>query len=108
MLDQHGENEKPRFNLVIRLEAGFCYALGISTSVNFNDLSEYQIELPYNSDGGCKTGLKERSAVCCDWINKIDLAECKHCGFVPGKLMPPIIDRVNEYAAKHSLPVAFR
>lgn len=100
VVDQCGRNPKDRFNLVIEIDCETALTLAISSSVNFESLSEFQIELPHSPDRTCKTGLTKRSAVCCDWVNQIPLKDCKHCGFVPGKLMPPIIDALNRYIAQ--------
>ncbi len=100
VLDQYGGNRKTRFNLVIRLSDGTCFACGITSSVDFNNLTEYQIKLPFNANGNCKTGLKKESVVCCDWITEIPLSECTPCGFVPMKLMVPIMDRVEQFVER--------
>ncbi len=97
VVDQFGGNPKRRFNLVVEVDDGSAFALAISSSVEFNELTEFQLELPYKSDGSCSTGLTERCVVCCDWLNEIPLNECRKTGYVPGKLMPPIIDALNKY-----------
>lgn len=106
VVDQYGENEKGRYNLVIEVDDATCFALGISSSVNFDRLSEYQIKLPDKTSGRCHTGLPKPSVVCCNWVVKIPLDECTHCGFVPGKLMPPIMDALNRYLEEKGLPVS--
>ena len=66
VVDQFGKNPKHRHNLVVKLGNDTVFALGITSSIDFDNPTQYQIELPFKPDGSCKTGLTKRSVVCCN------------------------------------------
>jgi len=71
--------------------------VAIAVSTTFTEpLSPDQIELPWERNGRCITGLSKRSVAVCTWLMKIrasDIREIRGC--VPPRALRRILERIR-------------
>ncbi len=78
LLDPQGQNPKRRPAVIVTLDAdiradGEVWVVAISTQLS-QAPAEVQVELHWHRGGHPKTGLKERCASVCTWMEKVRVA----------------------------------
>lgn len=58
--------------------------------------AEEQVELPWDRRGHPKTGLKERCAAVCTWMERVSVSSIQgYAGVVPGRQLLDILSRIK-------------
>jgi mRNA-degrading endonuclease toxin of MazEF toxin-antitoxin module len=100
LLDPQGRNPKCRPAVIVTPDtdiapAGEVWVVAISTQME-EAPAEVQVELPWDRRGHPRTGLKERSAAVCTWLEKVPVSSIKECaGIVPGRQLLDILSRIK-------------
>ncbi len=100
LLDPQGRNRKCRPAVIVTPDAdirddGEVWVVAISTQLN-EAPAEAQVELPWENRGHPRTGLKERCAAVCTWMEKVSVADVQGCaGIVPGRQLLEIQARIQ-------------
>lgn len=95
--DPEGRNEKSRPALVFRVDGQRLWIACVSTTFDHNNVKEFEIALPFSADGRAMTGLTRKSVVICSWVGSVDRSDCTKIGYVPAKLMTPILDQIKKH-----------
>jgi mRNA-degrading endonuclease toxin of MazEF toxin-antitoxin module len=100
LLDPQGRNRKCRPALIVTPDVdihadGEVWVVAISTL--FDQVpAEAQVELPWDRRGHARTGLKERCAAVCTWLEKVSVANFQgFAGVVPGRQLLEIQTRIK-------------
>jgi mRNA-degrading endonuclease toxin of MazEF toxin-antitoxin module len=100
LLDPQGHNAKRRPAVIVTPDAdiqadGEVWVVAISTQVD-EAPAEVQVELPWERRGHPRTGLKERCAAVCTWMEKVRVASIQGtAGIVPGRQLLDILTRIQ-------------
>ncbi len=100
LLDPHGRNRKCRPAVIVTPDAdiqadGEVWVVAISTQLD-EAPAEVQGELPWERRGHPRTGLKERCAAVCTWMEKVSVASIQGlAGIVPGRQLLDIQTRIK-------------
>lgn len=98
--DPQGRNPKCRPAVIVTPDAdiredGEVWVVAISTQRDAAP-AEDQVELPWHRDGHPRTGLKERCAAVCTWMEKVSVASTKgYAGTVHGRQLLDIVTRIK-------------
>jgi mRNA-degrading endonuclease toxin of MazEF toxin-antitoxin module len=88
VLDPQSRNRKCRPAVIVSPDAdirddGEVWVVAISTQLQ-EAPTEDQVELPWERRGHPRTGLRERCAAVCTWMEKVSVASIQgHAGTVP-------------------------
>lgn len=100
LLDPQGRNPKCRPAVTVTPDAeikpdGEVWVVSISSQCEAAP-AEDQVELPWDRRGHPRTGLKERCAAVCTWMEKVSVASIQECaGIVPGRQLLDILSRIK-------------
>ena len=100
LLDPQGRNRKCRPAVIVTPDAdirddGEVWVIAISTQLD-EAPAEAQVALPWDRRGHPRTGLKERCAAICTWMEKVSVASIQGCaGVVPGRQLLDILTRIK-------------
>jgi mRNA-degrading endonuclease toxin of MazEF toxin-antitoxin module len=100
LLDPQDRNRKCRPAVIVTPDAdiradGEVWVVAISTRVDESP-AEIRVELPWERRGHPRTGLKERCAAVCTWIEKVRVASIQsYAGIVPGRQLLDILTRIK-------------
>jgi mRNA-degrading endonuclease toxin of MazEF toxin-antitoxin module len=100
LLDPQSRNRKCRPAVIVSSDAdiqadGEVWVVAISTQLDAAP-TEVQVELPWDRRGHPRTGLRERCAAVCIWMEKISVASIQGCaGIVPGRQLLDILTRIK-------------
>lgn len=100
LLDPQGRNPKCRPGVIVTPNAdiradGEVWIVAISTHLDAAP-AEAQVELPWTRQGHPRTGLRERSAAVCTWMEKVSVASIQEAaGMVPGRQLLDILTRIK-------------
>ena len=100
LLDPQGRNLTCRPAVIVTPDAdirpdGEVWVVAISTQLH-QAPAEVQVELPWDPRGTARTGLKERCAAICTWMEKVSIASIKgYAGIVPGRQLLDIQKRIK-------------
>jgi mRNA-degrading endonuclease toxin of MazEF toxin-antitoxin module len=100
LLDPQGQNRTCRPAVIVTPDAdirddGEVWVVAISTQLDAAP-AEVQVELPWDRRGHPRTGLKERCAAVCTWMEKVSVASIQGCaGTVPGRQLLDIQTRLK-------------
>ena len=100
LLDPQGRNRKCRPAAIVTPDAeiqpdGEVWVVAISTQLDAAP-AEDQVELPWDRRAHPRTGLKERCAAVCTWMEKVSVASIQGCaGIVPGRQLLDILSRIK-------------
>jgi mRNA-degrading endonuclease toxin of MazEF toxin-antitoxin module len=100
LLDPQGRNRKCRPAVIVTpdtdiREDGEVWVVAISTQLA-EAPAEAQVELPWDRRGHPRTGLKERCAAVCTWMEKVRVASIQgSAGTVPGRQLLDILTRIK-------------
>ena len=100
LLDPQGRNRKCRPAVIVTPDAdiradGEVWVVAISTQLD-EAPREVQVELPWDRRGHPRTGLKERCAAVCTWMEKVSVASIQGCaGTVPGRQLLDILTLIK-------------
>src|SRR5262249_29115575 len=100
LLDPQGHNRKCRPAVIVTPDAdirsdGEVWVVAISTQMDESP-AEVQVELPWDRRGHVRTGLKERCAAVCSWMEKVKVAAIQgYAGTVPGRQLLDILTRIK-------------
>jgi len=100
LLDLQGRNRKCRPAVIVTPDAdiradGEVWVVGISTQLEEAPL-EAQVELPWERRGHPRTGLRERCAAVCTWMEKVSVISIQgYAGTVPGRQLLDIQTRIK-------------
>jgi mRNA-degrading endonuclease toxin of MazEF toxin-antitoxin module len=98
--DPQGRNPKCRPAVIVTPDAeiradGDVWVVGISTQLG-EAPADVQVELPWDRRGHPRTGLRERCAAVCTWMEKVSVAAIQDCaGTVPGRQLLDIQTRIR-------------
>jgi mRNA-degrading endonuclease toxin of MazEF toxin-antitoxin module len=90
LLDPQGHNRKCRPAVIVSPDAdiqadGEVWVVAISSRLDAAP-AEDQVELPWDRRGHPRTGLKERCAAICTWMEQVSVASIQDsAGIVPGR-----------------------
>lgn len=98
VLDQRGQNGKPRPLLVVQVDGSSVIVVCITSQFDPNALTPDEIKLPHGV--GCKTGLTKPSVAVCKWIDRVPLTNCEKIGFLPTKLMVAVANRLKQLSVE--------
>jgi hypothetical protein len=74
---------------------GEVWVVAISTQLDESP-AQAQVELPWDRRGHPRTGLRERCAAVCTWMEKVSVARIQRCaGIVPGRQLLDILTRIK-------------
>lgn len=102
LLDPQGRNRKCRPGVIVTPDAdirpdGEVWVVAISTQLD-EAPAEAQVELPWDRRGHPRTGLKERCAAVCTWMEKVSVAAIQGwAGIVPGRQLLDIQIRIQPF-----------
>lgn len=100
VLDPQGRNRKCRPAVVVTPDAeirsdGEVWVVAISSQLD-QAPAEVQVELPWDHRGHPRTGLKERCAAVCSWMEKVSVASIQGtAGTVPGHQLLAILAAIK-------------
>jgi mRNA-degrading endonuclease toxin of MazEF toxin-antitoxin module len=100
LLDPQGRNPKCRPAVIVTPDAeiqpdGAVWVVGITTQLD-EAPAEVQVELPWHRGGHPRTGLKERCAAVCTWMEKVNVSAIQgFAGVVPGRQLLDILSRIK-------------
>ena len=100
LLDPQSRNPKRRPAVIVTPDAeirsdGELWVVGISTQL-FESPAEVQVELPWHRDRHPRTGLKERCAAVCTWMERVSVASIQgYMGIVPGRQLLDILKQIK-------------
>lgn len=100
LLDPQGRNRKCRPAVIVTPTTdirsdGEVWVVAITTQLDASP-AEDQVELPWDRRGHPRTGLKERCAAVCAWMEKVRVADIQGCaGTVPGRQLLDILKRIK-------------
>lgn len=100
LLDPQGRNPKCRPAVIVTPDEeiqtdGEVWVVAISTQLD-EAPAEAQVQLPWDRRGHPRTGLKERSAAVCTWMEKVSVAQIQECaGIVPGRQLLDVLARIK-------------
>lgn len=100
LLDPQKRNRKCRPAVVVTPDAdiradGEVWVVAISTQLD-DAPADAQVELPWQRGGHPRTGLKERSAAVCTWMEKVSVTAIQAvAGVVPGRQLLGILTRIH-------------
>jgi len=100
LLDPQDRNRKCRPAVIVTADAdilvdGEVWVVAISTQLG-EAPAEVQVELPWDRRGHPRTGLKERCAAVCTWMEKVSVDSIQGCaGTVPGRQLLDILARIS-------------
>lgn len=100
LLDPQGRNPKCRPAVIVTPDAEFqpdgeVWVVAISSQLDAAP-AEDQVELPWDRRGHPRTGLKERCAAVCTWMEKVSVASIQQsAGVVPGRQLLDILSRIR-------------
>lgn len=98
--DPQGRNPKRRPAVIVTPDAelrldGEAWVVAISTQLDAAP-AEDQVELPWDPRRHPRTGLKERCAAVCTWMEKVKVASIEeYAGTVPGRQLLDILTRIK-------------
>ncbi len=99
LLDPQNRNRKCRPAVIVTPDAeieadGEVWVVAISTRLDATP-SEDRVELPWDHRGHPRTGLKERCAAVCTWMERVRVDKIQGCaGIVPGRQLLDILTRI--------------
>jgi mRNA-degrading endonuclease toxin of MazEF toxin-antitoxin module len=100
LLDPQSRNAKCRPAVIVTPDAdiredGDVWVVAISTQLDEAPV-EAQVELPWERRGHPRTGLKERCAAVCTWMEKVRVSSIQgYAGTVPGRQLLEILTRIK-------------
>jgi mRNA-degrading endonuclease toxin of MazEF toxin-antitoxin module len=100
LVDPQGRNPKCRPAVIVTPDEdirvdGEVWVVAISSQLD-EAPAESQVELPWHRTGHPRTGLKERSAAVCTWLEKVSVAAIRgYAGTVPGRQLLDILTRIK-------------
>jgi mRNA-degrading endonuclease toxin of MazEF toxin-antitoxin module len=100
LLDPQGHNPKCRPAVIVTPDAeivndGEVWVVAISTQLA-EAPPEAQVELPWDRRGHPRTGLRERCAAVCTWMEKVRVSSIQgSAGVVPGRQLLVILTRIQ-------------
>jgi mRNA-degrading endonuclease toxin of MazEF toxin-antitoxin module len=100
LFDPQGRNRKCRPAVIVTPDAdiradGEVWVVAISTQLQ-EAPAEVLVELPWDRRGHPRTGLKERCAAVCTWMEKVAVASIQgSAGIVPGRQLLDIQTRIK-------------
>jgi mRNA-degrading endonuclease toxin of MazEF toxin-antitoxin module len=100
LLDPQGHNRKCRPAVIVTPDAdirpdGEVWVVAISTQRQESP-TEDQVELPWDRRGHPRTGLRERCAAVCTWMEKVSVASIQaFAGIVPGRQLLDILTQIK-------------
>jgi mRNA-degrading endonuclease toxin of MazEF toxin-antitoxin module len=100
LLDPQGRNRKCRPAVIVTPDAdirtdGDVWVVAITTQRDAAP-AEVQVELPWDRRGHPRTGLKERCAAVCTWMEKVSVADIQGvAGIVLGRQLLDILTRIK-------------
>jgi mRNA interferase MazF len=100
LLDPQGRNRKCRPAVIVTPDSdiradGEVWVVAISSQMKESP-REAQVDLPWDRNGHPKTGLKERCAAVCTWMEKVPVASIQaFAGVVPGRQLLGIQTRIK-------------
>jgi mRNA-degrading endonuclease toxin of MazEF toxin-antitoxin module len=100
LFDPQARNQKCRPAVIVTPdaeihEAGEVWVVAISTQLD-EAPAESQVALPWDRRGHPRTGLKERCAAVCTWMEKVSVASIRaYAGIVPGRQLLDILTRIK-------------
>ena len=100
LLDPQGRNPKCRPAAIVTPDAdilpdGEVWVVGITTRLDAAPVEE-QVELPWHRDRHPRTGLKQRCAAVCTWMEKVKVTSIQEvAGVVPGRQLLEILQRIE-------------
>jgi mRNA-degrading endonuclease toxin of MazEF toxin-antitoxin module len=100
LLDPQERNCKLRPAVIVTPDAdiqanGEIWVVAISTQLGESP-AEVQVELPWDRRGHPRTGLKERCAAVCTWMEKVSVTAIQgFAGVVPGRQLLDILTRIK-------------
>ena len=111
LLDPQDRNRKLRPAVIVTPDTdiradGEVWVVAISTQFGESPIA-VQVELPWDRRGHPRTGLKERCAAVCTWMEKVSVAAIQgFAGIVPGRQLLDILTRIKppEPPAEPSAP----
>ncbi len=104
LVDPQGRNPKCRPAVIVTADKdispdGDVWVVAISTQLE-EAPPEAQVELPWQRGGHPRTGLKERCAAVCTWLEKVSVAKIKEtAGVVPGRQLLDVLQRIKSLEA---------
>lgn len=111
LLDPQSRNRKCRPAVIVTPDAdiqadGEVWIVAITTRLDAAP-AEVQVELPWDRRGHPRTGLKERCAAVCTWMERVNVADIQgSAGIIPGRQLLDILSRITlpEPPADPALP----
>jgi mRNA-degrading endonuclease toxin of MazEF toxin-antitoxin module len=100
LVDPQSRNPKCRPAIIITPDAdlrddGEVWVVAISTQLDEAPV-EAQVALPWDRRGHPRTGLKQRCAAVCSWMEKVSVASIQgYAGIVPGRQLLDILTRIK-------------
>lgn len=100
LLDPQGRNPTCRPAVIVTPDAdiqadGGVWVVASSTQLH-EAPAEVQVELPWHHRGHPRTGLRERCAAVCTWMEKVNVAAIQgFAGMVPGRQLLDIEARIK-------------
>jgi mRNA-degrading endonuclease toxin of MazEF toxin-antitoxin module len=100
LLDPQSRNRKCRPAVIISPDTDLhtdadVWVVAITTQLD-DAPAEVQVELPWHRRGHPRTGLRERSAAVCTWMEKVNVADIQGlAGTVPGRQLLDILTRIK-------------
>jgi hypothetical protein len=100
LIDPQGRNPKCRPAVIVTPDEdiradGEVWVVAISTQLAESP-PEDQVELPWDRRGHPRTGLRERCAAVCTWMEKVSVANIQDsAGVVPGRQLLDILTRIK-------------
>jgi mRNA-degrading endonuclease toxin of MazEF toxin-antitoxin module len=100
LLDAQGRNPKCRPAVIVTPDAdiqadGEVWVVAISSQLSESP-ADVQVELPWDRRGHPRTGLKERCAAVCTWMEKVPVSCIKGtAGIVPGRQLLDIMTHIK-------------
>ena len=100
LLDPQSRNRKCRPAVIVTPDAdiredGEVWVVAISTQLDEAPVGA-QVELPWERRGHPRTGLKQRCAAVCTWMEKVRVASIQgYAGTVPGRQLLEILTRIR-------------
>jgi mRNA-degrading endonuclease toxin of MazEF toxin-antitoxin module len=99
LLDPQGRNPKCRPGVIVTPDAdirvdGDVWVVAVTTRLD-EAPAQALVELPWDPRGHPRTGLKERCAAVCTWMEKVNVTAIKgYAGIVPGRKLLDILTRI--------------
>lgn len=101
MRDRRGENEKRRPGVIVSEDqeaegARSFFVVAISTSIR-EPMSEWEVPLPWNTNGTTRTKLRKRAVAVCNWLVELSPDDVEDFG---GVVPPKPLNRILEIVSK--------